>query len=239
MADKSTQLLLDALNRAVAEPAGVPLHGNKKTPGLFAASATGRQLAERCKQEGLLRTLQTQARGKRLLEICTVTEKGLSYLLSQVSPKQALEELVRALSARQHQVEALVQTAQEWHAGLANLRAAVARILQQIQQPSGSGPTPSANGAEAWLAEVVAYLSQWQAAGATGDCPLPDLYRQAQRLTPKLTIGQFHDGLRKLHGQEKLYLHPWTGPLYDIPEPQCALLVGHEIAYYASFRVTG
>ena len=29
----------------------------------------------------------------------------------------------------------------------------------------------------------------------------------------------------------------WTGPLYAIPEPPLALLVGHEIAYYASPRL--
>ena len=44
------------------------------------------------------------------------------------------------------------------------------------------------------------------------------------------------DGLRKLHQQEQIYLHPWTGPLYDLPEPALALLVGHEVAYYASRR---
>jgi len=31
---------------------------------------------------------------------------------------------------------------------------------------------------------------------------------------------------------------PWTGPLYDLPEPHFALLVGHEVAYYASSRRT-
>ena len=38
------------------------------------------------------------------------------------------------------------------------------------------------------------------------------------------------------HDLGKIYLHPWTGPLYDIPEPPYALLIGHEIAYYASIR---
>jgi hypothetical protein len=51
-----------------------------------------------------------------------------------------------------------------------------------------------------------------------------------------VTIGQFHDGLRRLHDGATIYLHPWTGPLYELPEPRFALLVGHEIAYYASSR---
>ena len=53
---------------------------------------------------------------------------------------------------------------------------------------------------------------------------------------PGVTIGEFQDALRRLHDLGKIYLHPWTGPLYDIPEPSYALLVGHEIAYYASIR---
>jgi hypothetical protein len=51
-----------------------------------------------------------------------------------------------------------------------------------------------------------------------------------------LTIGRFHDGLRRLHDEGQAYLHPWTGPLYAMPEPAFALLVGHEVAYYASPR---
>ena len=59
---------------------------------------------------------------------------------------------------------------------------------------------------------------------------------EPQPTVPAPTIGHFHDSLRRLHEQEKIYLHPWTGPLYEIPEPPYALLVGHEIAYYASIR---
>jgi hypothetical protein len=61
------------------------------------------------------------------------------------------------------------------------------------------------------------------------------LYRRACQ-THTLSIGQFHDVLRRLHERDQVYLHPWTGPLYAMPEPQVALLVGHEIAYYASIR---
>ena len=65
---------------------------------------------------------------------------------------------------------------------------------------------------------------------------MPELYRAASRDVAELTIGQFHDALRHLHAADAIYLHPWTGPLYDVPEPPYALLVGHEVAYYASRR---
>ena len=79
-------------------------------------------------------------------------------------------------------------------------------------------------------------LTLWQEAGALSDCPLPELYRRLRSLSPRLTIGQFHDRLRRMYADSLLHLHPWTGPLYALPEPAYALLVGHEIAYYASLR---
>src|SRR5207248_1963500 len=83
---------------------------------------------------------------------------------------------------------------------------------------------------------VLARLGGWQGAGACEDCPLPELYRRVSADDPALTVGRFHDALRQLHEAGQVYLHPWTGPLYDIPEPPYALLVGHEVAYYASVR---
>ncbi len=65
---------------------------------------------------------------------------------------------------------------------------------------------------------------------------MPELYRRVHRTAPSLTIGRFHDTLRQLHEEERIYLHPWSGPLYEIPEPPYAVLIGHEVAYYVSIR---
>jgi len=240
MADKSTQLILDALSRAMPSPAGLPLHGTKATPGLFTATATAKQTAQRCKDEGYLRVVRTETKGKTTLEICAVTEKGLAYLLSQVSPKQVLEDLVRALEARQAQTGELLATARQMQVGLDALKATAEKVLQQVHKPAlPVGAPSSSNGSETWQPAILSYLGRWQASSASEDCPLPELYRQARQSAAQLTIGHFHDGLRRLHEQEQIYLHPWTGPLYDLPEPPYALLVGHEIAYYASLRNQG
>jgi hypothetical protein len=75
-------------------------------------------------------------------------------------------------------------------------------------------------------------LQAWRNENAAQDIPLPKLYQQTMSEPDKL--GAFHDALRKLHEQGKIALHPWTGPLYALPEPAFALLIGHEIAYYAN-----
>lgn len=254
MADKSTQLILDALSQAMADPAGVPLHGSKAAPGLFAGNASGKQAAQRCKDEGYLRVVRTDTRGKAVHEICALTDKGLAYLLSQASPKQVLEDFVRALEARQNQVGELVAIARQTQASFDALKSTAETVLQSVgsvqtvvnarngDAPANgkTGATPSAHRAQptanTGTTAILAHLAQWHAGGASEDCPLPELYRALQRTDAGLSIGHFHDGLRQLHEQGQIYLHPWTGPLYDIPEPPFALLVGHDIAYYVSCR---
>jgi hypothetical protein len=231
MIDKLTQLVLDGLSRAAAEPAGSPLHGSKGGAGLFPGTAPGKQAAQRCKDQELIQVIRTEPKGKTTQEICGISEKGLAYLLEQVSPKQVLGDLVRALEARQGQVDQLLAAARSTQGSFADLKTAAEKVLRQVQPPTfGLGWAP------VWMGAVLDYLAHWQETRTSEDCSLPELYHQAREASPNLTIGHFHDGLRQLHDREQIYLHPWTGPLYEIPQPPYALLVGHEIAYYASRR---
>jgi hypothetical protein len=266
VADKSTQLILGALSRAVAEPDGAWLYGNKANPGLFAATTLARQAAQRCLDEGYLRVVQTQTKGKATRELCAVTDKGLTYLLDQVNPRQVLEDFIRALEARQGQTRQLLEIARQMQSSLEALKGSAETVLQQLLHRSSPVPSPGAvNGSSslvvppsgglgrrppeggttnkppdadlaAALAAVKSRLDAWETASASEDCPLPDLYRHARQSVPGLTIGGFHDVLRRLHAEGQIYLHPWTGPLHELPEPPCAMLVGHEIDYYASLR---
>jgi hypothetical protein len=224
VADKTTLLLLSALRRALAEPGGMPLHGGKASPGLFSSTSSGKQLAQRCLEEGLIQPLETDAR------LHVLSEKGLDWLMSQASPRTVLEDFVRALEARQAESAALLNAARQIQTTLEGLHGRVDRVLQQL--PAGQiAPTSSDVGPKE---NILEFLTRWQSSrGVSEDCPLPELYRQA---AGSLSIGGFHDGLRQLHDSGQLYLHPWTGPLYALPEPSFALLVGHEIAYYASPR---
>jgi hypothetical protein len=272
VADKSHELILSALSRAAAAADAVPLHGTKTAAGLFPTNAAGKQAAQRCQEDGYLCLIQTSeptsvngeaggtitvAKKKTTAApLCTITEKGLAYLLSQVSPRQVLEDFVRALEERRNQADDLITCARQMQHGLEAMKANVEKVLQQtckLEGSAGSGgpgnlkalfagflsdgsstsatPTTSTNDT-ALRDTLVAELTRWQHSGATEDCPLPHLYRQ----TSPRSIGEFHDALRQLHDLRKVYLHPWTGPLYDIPEPPYALLIGHEIAYYASIR---
>lgn len=257
MADKLTQHLIDALSKAAAEPAGLPLFAARNEPGLFPPAA--RVAAQKAVADGLLHVVQTDTKGKTIRERFGLTERGWEHLLTAMNPRQVLEDFVRVLESRQDEVGELLAAARHMAEHLHGLKDAVARVLPQViaaripepspveprrnEPPTGTPPMtatavlemPIAMRAE--LADaVLARLTDWS--GAAGeDCPLPELFHSLSTREPQPTIGEFHDVLRKLHADGAIYLHPWTGPLYALPEPPYALLVGHGVAYYASLRL--
>ena len=271
MADKSTQMIVSALSRAAASPDGAPLFAARGGPSLFPSTAAGKQAAQRCKDEGWLHSTTAEGespapqmagdtavlvrtKSKTAAETCMLTDKGLAWLLSLTSPRQVLEDFVRALEARQAQAADLLTALRRMQSGFDALKAAAETVLGQLARPE-SGPAgesllqrflrfrnepadcvhkpePRAD----VQAVLLTRLTEWQASGTSEDCPLPELFRRSRAVAPGLTVGAFHDGLRRLHEAGQVYLHPWTGPLHALPEPPFALLVGHEIAYYASRR---
>ena len=128
MADKSSQLVLAALTRAAADTAGVPLVGTRMTPGLFPSTALGKQAAQRCRDDGYLSDAE---------DACTITDKGMTYLLGQVSPRQVLEDFVRVLESRENQVADLLDTARRMRASLDTLRGTVTTVLHRLGAPGG------------------------------------------------------------------------------------------------------
>jgi hypothetical protein len=224
VADKLTQQIVDALSRAAADPAGTPLFASKSDAGLF--PATAKPAAQKCLADGLLKV--TDARAKAGRELYALTDAGWAYLVAASNPKQVLEDFVRVLEARQGEVSELVAAARRMADSLVGLREAVGRILPRVETTRTADPAP------ADLTDtILARLAEWYTSAQVGeDCPLPELYRRAGAPS----IGAFHDAVRRLHDSGAVYLHPWTGPLYALPEPAFALLVGHGVAYYASAR---
>ncbi len=234
MADTAHALVFEGLTHAATAPAGLPLYAPRSGPGLFAATAAGKAAAQRCKDEGLLQVLRSETRGKVSHEVCGITEKGLVFLLQHGNPRPVLEAFVAALGARQGALETILDAVRQSQHDLDGLRAGALKVMERLAAaPPISGPS----GGQEVAAAIRGQLTQWHEAGLLGDCPLPELFYRLRSSFPQLTVGQFHDQLRLLYEAQEIYLHPWTGPLYDLPEPAVALLVGHEIAYYASLRV--
>jgi hypothetical protein len=227
VAESFDSLIFTALTRASSEPGGLPLVASKAVPGLFPATAAGRSAAKRAIDDGLF----VIARDEKGRELSTIATKGLEKLFAESNPKPVLDDFVRILESREAQVNELIATAQSMTEQLAAMKRVVEAVLPKVTAVRMTG---TASRTPATLANsILTILDSWSAT-AGEDCPLPVLFRD---LIHPTTIGEFHDCLRELHAAGEIYLHPWTGPLYALPEPTLSLLVGHEVAYYASLKV--
>ncbi len=190
----------------------------RREPGLFPATAAGRHAADRACAAGIFEPAAARP-GHFVL-----SDRGREAVLADSPPRDLLEDIARAVESRRSQLEELIRAT-------TTMRAEWLALSRLLADALASDPRTDAE----WSAEVTAVLADWR---APGDCPLPELFARLRQKYDGLTIGQFHDRLRRLHESGAIYLHPWTGPLYTLPEPSFALLVGHEIAYYASRRST-
>ena len=224
--------VVQGLLRAVAAE-GCPLLGSGKTTALFPHSRLGKQAAQFCLDQGLLQVVGIETRGNKTQELYALTPQGLEYLLKQKDARAVLERLASVVQQRTQQVEALLAGVLDCQQTLHALQQQIAGVLQNLPDPS---ETLAALLSGSWKGAVLEHLQRWHSDRPNEDCPLPELYAVARRACPRLSLGQFHDGLRAWHEAGEIYLHPWTGPLYEIPEPACALLIGHAVAYYASAK---
>ncbi len=245
LADKSSRLITMALARAATEPEGVPLFSTKSEEGLFANTAPARTAAEKCRTDGLLEVV-TETKGKQTREVAKLTQAGQLFLCQSTNTREVLEDFLRAIEGREGQLNDLVDQTQKLSQSFAGVREVLVQLLQTTNSSNGNGtmtnglviperPRISAASDEL-IADIKARLAEWDAQPRSGeDFPLPMLYRRLEQ-AGRVSVGAFHDALRQLHDDNVIYLHPWTAPLYTLPEPAFALLVGHEVAYYASIR---
>lgn len=265
MADKITQQITDALARAAAHPDGLPLYGARSDVGLYPTTAKpaaqkcladGLVRAIGTDPKGKRDLFALTDAGWEFLLAKVNPKQVLEDFVRVLEERQG--EVGELLDTARRMADSLQGLKEAVARVLPTV--SVTRIRQPLPLPPPSGeeetPSPSTHGggigegtsrlngttalidapARTELAPIIlARLVDWS--GTAGeDCPLPELYRSLSILNAPPSIGEFHDCLRKLHSDGTLYLHPWTGPLYALPEPAYALLAGHNIAYYASAR---
>jgi hypothetical protein len=244
-----TETLLDALKLALAEPGEQRLFRSGKLTGLFAGrTGVNAEAAARALREGLLEVVRTETKGKSTTEWVRITPRAMEFLHEQESPVQALKDLRTILQTNrdavplwlaemQRELQALgsrlAEEAERWTHRLDALSGQVEAALRRAE---AAGPE-LADGAGAdipWAVDALAYLDHRRTGGATGDCPLPELFAAVRDHHPELSITAFHDHLRRLHDRRALRLLPFTGPPREIPEPEYALLDGANLLYYVS-----
>src|SRR5438552_16959713 len=92
--DKVTEILLDALKLALAEPGEQRLFKSGKFAGLFAGRVgVNAEAAAQALRDGLLEVVRTESKGKTTTEWVRITPRAVEFLHQQESPVQALRGL--------------------------------------------------------------------------------------------------------------------------------------------------
>ena len=248
MSDKLTEHVLAALKQALIEPGEHRLYRSGKLAGLFASrSGAGGDAAAQAVREGLLEVVRTESKGKATIEWVKLTPAGVEFVHAHESPVAALRELQQALKTTQAGVPLWlglmqqewqsfsVQMLQQMKQMLQRLDALGERVEEALRRVDALGPELPANIGQTvpWAGEAVSYLEKRKQSGAGGACPLPELFAAVRRGKPELTLGEFQTGLRRLAEHKALRLLSFEGKANELPHPECALLDGAKVLYYA------
>ncbi len=244
--DRVGEATAEALKRALAGPAEHRLYRSGKLEGLFPGrGGVAGEAAARALRDGLLEIVRTETRGKTVIEWVRATPAGVDFLDRHESPVQALADLRAALRLNHQAVpvwlaemraglhaldQRLADDAERWQARLEALARRVDETLRRIEQATPPLPEDVARDFP-WAADAINYLDRRKSTGAAGDCPLPELFAALRRAHAGLTLGAFHDGLRRLHERHALRLLPAGGPL---AQPEFALFDGESVFYCAA-----
>ena len=244
------ELILEAIERALADPVPRKLHGTKASPGIFLSSnAAAKAAAQRCLELRLIEQRGELKSKAKAVPLYGVAPAGVAYLLERdpvrnllTSTQAGVEQLSR-LAADCNQTLAQVQRQLATLGDVVKTTAArlqppdVGKLLAGMQQ----APTPGA-GADAigghsppnaeLQGELLSFVQQQKRQAPLRPVDLPQLYRFARSRQPALTMGQFHDLVRRLAETRQVRLSPFTQAMYQLTEPECAMIIGREVMYY-------
>jgi hypothetical protein len=247
--DKVMEALLDALKAGLARPGEHRLYRSGKLDGLFPGrTGASAEAAARALREGLIETARTETKGKTIIDWVRVTPKAVDFVHEHESPLRALQELRAELQATRERVPAWSEEVRRTLAALGDrLAEDSARMLQRVEALSARveealrrlallGPHLPDGVARSvpWAEDALAHLERRRAGGASGPCPLSELFAVLAGRHDEFTIARFHDGLRRLHERRLVQLLPATAVPGDGPPAEYALFDGGNVYYYAT-----
>jgi hypothetical protein len=247
--DRVTELLVETLAQALAVPGEHRLFRSGKLDGLFPGrTGTAFEAAGRALREGLLERVRLETKGKTEIEWVRIAPAGVEFLHAHESPVQALHAMRAALRANRDAVPLwldgmrgvlkemeirLTADAASWQQRLSALEQRVADTLRRLEAAAPLVP-PEILQDHPWTVDALNYLDRRRSAGAPHDCPLPELFAAVvSGLDGRLTLAEFHEGLRKLHRRRALRLRPAERE-EEITRAEFALLEEACVCWYAT-----
>lgn len=244
---RRAELLLDALKTAVAVSGEHRLFRAGKLAGLFPSRAgTSAAAALLAISDGLLETVRTETRGRVVTEWVRGTPKAVGFVHDHDSPKSVLREMREVLCAARSGVTPWMADAKAELAAMSakieehvtvtlkRLDDLAVRVEAALRRAEAQRPavTPGVGQVVPWALDALEYLDRRKEGGATGDCPLPELFHALRVKNPVVALGEFHDGLKRLHDVRAVRLTAAGERAWAITEPEYAAVVDGQLMYW-------
>ena len=153
------------------------------------------------------------------------------------------EQLQRAVQQSDQTVYALAKltgiSSQQISRFAKGERGLLLSAFDELAKALGMQLAPVAAALEAPVAAdgaVLAAVRRGQTRNKLGTATLSGVFKALQACNQALTIGQFHDALRRLQAGGKIRLTPWTQAMYQLTDPETCLLCGREIMAFVEVR---
>lgn len=228
----------------------------------LSSSVAAKRAAQRCLDQHLIAVCDELRTKSKVTPLYGLAPAGIGYLLEQAPAQRLLtatrdtaDRLVdvvtgcqQTLVGVQRQMARLQEVVQAASARLSvpnidQMLATVAgRHATSSASPDGARPphgTKSPDGAQDRAANDAAlasltfeHIQQHTRQAPLRPLALPQLWERVRAQRPGLSLGAFHDALRSLAAAGRIRLSPFTQAMYQLAEPECAMIVGREIMYY-------
>ena len=240
-------LLLDALKTALADPREQRLFASGKLPGLFRSRyGPPAEAALHAIKEGLFETVRTEAKGRLIVEWVRASAKGVGFVHAHDSPKAVLTELKQAIGETRGGLPLwmadvrgeLADVGRKFEERAGELTAKLDELSRRVDAALRRIDAGPRLGVEArvvpWAETALEHLDRRTAAGAYDPCSLGELFHAVRQTVPALSVGEFHDGLRRLHDTRAVRLSGTSVNPGARADPEYAILVGAEVCVFAS-----
>jgi hypothetical protein len=241
--EKRDAALLDGLRAALAGDEH-RLYRSGKLDGLFASkSGAVGEAAALAIREGLLEYSRTETRGRFEFEWVRLTAKGVEYLYEHDSPKAVLAEMRDMLAAarsgipmwQDEMLKSLERLGAHITEEMATYMTKLDALSHRVEQALRRAEVPldlseSLREVVPWGVDALTYLDRRAQGGASGECPLPELFGAVRAKHSAITMREFHDGLRRLVDNRAVRLSAWIGP-GSMPQPEYALMADGKLMY--------
>ncbi len=243
--ERSSDILLAALRRALADAGEHRLFKSGKFDGLFPSrnGLSGDAAAEALRQ-CYLETVRTELKGRVSIEWVRLSPAGVEFIYRHDSPRAVLEEMralmsdarsgvPRWLNAILGEMQKLSKAfGDEMQRYMQRLDGLTGRIEEAIRR-SEAGVTLLADPMQAlvpWGVDALSFLDRRKQSGTTEPCPLPDLFSTVRKAHPLLSVADFQKGLKRLADARAITLLPYAGN-GRIPQPEHAIPDGAHMLY--------